>query len=276
MGSGRIIAFFACACLASAQTPLPLSPTDLIRKAIANAGASFERTREWTYTRESFEKTFDNSGKPIDQQSKTEELVYAYGRPIEKLIAKNGKPLSSQDEEKERARIEKLTAKWATESVEIRKTNLNETAQKERKDSAFLNEVPDAYTFKLTGEEAVNGRPAWIFDVNPRSDFRPKQSRAAMLSKFKGRVWVDQGDIRISRVECESIDTVSFGYFIARVQKGAHLSLFQARMEPNVWLMQRFKVRFDARLGLIKMFHKEFEQVSNNFRRFSVQSSITQ
>ncbi len=105
---------------------------------------------------------------------------------MERLVKKDGKPLSDREAQKENERIEKLTEKWGRESEAGPEKRLAHDAEERRKAREFIREIPDAYNFKLAGEETVNGRPAWIIDAEPRPDFRPRVPRADVLSEVPG------------------------------------------------------------------------------------------
>src|SRR5262249_31902530 len=109
-----------------------------------------------------------------------------------------------------------------------------------------------------------------------RSDFHPSAPRADVLSKFRGRVWIDQKDYQLVRIASESIETVAFGFVIARLQKGARFRLELTQVNDEVWLPKSFIVRFDARLGLLKSFRREMEQNNSGFRRFQSDSRLVE
>ena len=80
-----------------------------------------------------------------------------YGEQVQRLIAKDDKPLSEKDAAKEEERIQKLTDKRKNETDEQRKKRL-EKEEKDREDDAqFVSEITDAYNFRLVGMENLGG-----------------------------------------------------------------------------------------------------------------------
>lgn len=249
---------------------------EIIRRAVETDHLNDVKARDYVYTEQTVERELDRKGQPKGEESTIKELLFVYGREVERLIKKDGKPLTEREAQKENERIEKLTEKWSRETEAERDKRLAHDAEERRKAREFIREVPDAYDFKLLGEEPVNGRAAWIIDAEPRPDFRPKVPRADILSKFRGRMWIDQAEYQLVRMECESIDTVSFGFVIARLQKGARVKFELAQVNGEVWLPKYFTVKFDARLGLLRSFRREVEQNNWGFRRFQTDSRLVE
>ena len=265
------ITLLLLAVTAWAGTPDPL---EIIRRAVETDHLNDIKARNYVYTERTITRDLYNNGQAKSEESVTKELLFVYGRQVERLVEKDGKPLSGREEEKENQRIEKLTEKWSRESDAEREKRLAREAEERRKGREFIGEVPDAYNFKLAGEESINGRPAWIIDAEPRPGFRPRVPRADVLSKFHGRLWIDQAEYQLVRIESESIDTVAFGYIIARLQKGAYFRFELTQVNGEVWLPKSLSVRFGARLGLLKSFRREVQQSNWGFRRFQTDSKL--
>jgi hypothetical protein len=258
--------------------PLSAAPDalEIVRRAVETDHENDLKARNYVYTERTVTRELDRGGRVKGEESETHELVFVYGRPVERLVQKDGKPLSEQDAKDEDERIEKLTRKWGRESESDRQKRLAHDEEERRKAREFVREVPNAYSFKLAGEEEVNGRMTWIIDAEPRPDFKSRVPRADTLSKFRGRIWVDQREYQVVRIDCESIDTVSFGWVLARLQKGAHVRFEVSEVNGEVWLPKHFTVRFDARLGLLKSFRREIEQDSWGYRRFQTDSRLVE
>ncbi len=67
----------------------------------------------------------------------------------------------------------------------------------------------------------------------------------------------------------------TFGRFLLRLNEGAIIEFEQAHVNDEVWLLERFRVRFRARLGLIKGFHREIVATYGDYRKFTADSKIT-
>ena len=95
-----------------------------------------------------------------------------------------------------------------------------------------------------------------------------------MLPKIKGKLWIDQADYQWARVEADVIDTISFGWIVARLAKGARIELEQTRVNDEVWLPSRIRAVASARVGLVKRFNIDSETTYSKFRKFQSDSRI--
>lgn len=233
-----------------------------------------KRQRDYTYTERDVEKQLDGNGQVKKTETKTFEVMDINGEQINRLIQKDDKPLSDKEAAKEEERVQKIVDKRKNESDNDRRKR-EEKEEKEREDGRkFVKEIADAYTFKLVGTEAVGGRDAWVIDADPRPGFVPKMKESKFLTKFRGRVWIDKSDLQLSKLDVEAIDSVSIGWVLARIHKGAHFMLEQTRVNDEVWLPRELTFNIDARIALLKGFKVEGEQSFRDYKKFRTSSRI--
>jgi len=233
-----------------------------------------KRLRDYTYVERDIQRNLDGKGQTKSTEVKTYEVLEIDGEQVQRLIAKNDKPLDARESAKEEEKIQKVIDKRKNESDEQRKKQ----AEKEEKDREegrkFVTEIADAYIFKLIGTEDVGGREAWVIEGEPRRGFEPHMRGAKFLSKFRGRVWIDKADLQLAKMDIEAIDTVSLGWFIARVHKGTRVMLEQTRVNDEVWLPRHATFRVDARVALLKGYNIDGEQTYRDYKKFRTSSKI--
>ena len=222
----------------------------------------------------SVEKVIDSDGRVKSSSSKTADIFFIHGDRYRRLIERDGKPLSAEEEKKEREKFEKRLARRGRESDTERDKRVSERETRRKHRREFLNELPDAYTFQLLPSETIDGRAVWVLDANPRPDYRARTTEAKVFAKFRGKLWIDKADYEWVKIDVDSIDTVSFGFFIARLAKGAHMTVEQTRLNDEVWLPKRVNIRYDARLALLKHQAGEVEETMYNFKKFQTDSRI--
>jgi hypothetical protein len=230
--------------------------------------------RDYTYTERDVEHKLDGKGDTKSTEVKTFDVLDIYGEQVQRLVAKNDKPLDPKDTAKEDEKIQKIIDKRKNESEADRKKR-EEKQEKEREDGRkFVHEVADAYSFTLVGTEQVDGRDAWVIDGEPRPGFEPHMKEAKFLSKFHGRVWIDKSDLQLAKLDVEAIDTVSIGWVLARIHQGTRVMLEQTRVNDEVWLPQHVTFKLDARLALFKGYLMDGDQTYSDYKKFRTSARI--
>jgi hypothetical protein len=168
---------------------------------------------------------------------------------VSRLTEKNGKPLSDDERREQEEQIKKALAKAkARSAAEIEKARREDEAE-----DAWIKEVPEALEYTFIGEEAINGRPAYVLTCVSRPGYSPKNMRARVLQKMKGKLWIDRADRELVKAEAETFDRVNVGFgILGRVEKGTRFALARRRLADGAWLAEYQYVRFGARIALIK------------------------
>ena len=233
-----------------------------------------KRLRDYTYIERDEEHDLDGKGDVKSVDVKTYEVMELYGEQVQRLIEKDDKPLDAGDTEKEEKKIQKIVDKRKNESDEARRKRAQKE-EKEREDGRkFVREVADAYNFHLVGTESVGGRDAWVIDAEPRPGYEPHMKEAKFLPKFHGRVWIDKNEAQWSKLDIECLETVSVGWFLARVHKGSRIVIEQTRVNDEVWLPKHLALKVDIRLALLKNFNVEMEQTYRDYKKFRATAKI--
>jgi hypothetical protein len=251
-----------------------LDPHEIVRRSLEVDHHNFERARNYTCRQREVSKQVDKHGAVKSTEIKTYDINFYYGELYSRMIQKNDQPLSASDQKKEDEKLEKFLSKLRNQSDEERQKRLAKEKKEREEERAFLRDVVNAYDFKLLGEEPVNGVDAWVIEATPRKGFHPTQPHADMLSKIKGRIWIEKTDYNWVKVDAESIDTMSFGLFLFRIHKGAHLVFEQVHLNDEVWLIHKLFISGGARIALLKNESIEQEDEFTNYQKFSASTRI--
>jgi hypothetical protein len=246
----------------------------LIRIVTDNYRANYKKERDYTYMDREVENKLDARGGIKSSESKTYEIMELYGEPVERLIAKDDKPLAEKDAAKEEEKIQKLADKRKNESQEERAKRQAEEEKEREKNREFVSEVADAYDFRLVGSEILNGRDNWVISGEPRAGFQAHLKEAQMLAKFHGRLWIDKGEMQLAKMDVEALDTVSFGWVLARIHKGTRLIFELTRVNDEVWLPQHVSFKFDARVALFKGYNEQDEETYRDYKKFRATAKV--
>ena len=253
--------------------PAP-DPKEIVRRGVEADEKNFEIARNYTGQRRAVIKEFEKSGKVKKQFTRTYDVTVLYGQEYSRLIQKDDRPLSADDEKKEQEKLDKFIAKHKSESADEHRKHLEKQEKEKKQDRAFIQDLVNAYDFQIVGEEKIDGREMWVIEANPRKDFHPTQPHADILPKLKGKLWIDKHGYEWVRAEAEAIDTISFGLFLARLHKGSRLTFEQSRVNDEVWLPKRTLVAVDARIMLFKNAAFENETTYSNYKKFVIGTKI--
>jgi hypothetical protein len=260
--------------LAAAPALFGQDAREIVRKSVELDQSNWHRMRDYTWIARQTERSLDSNGQVKAEKTDSWETVVVYGEPHRRLLERDGKPLSAQDQRKEQEKLDQTVAKRGQETLEQRERREADYEKQREKDREFLREVPDLFDFRLLGNEKIDGHDVWVISATPKQGVQPKRGEAKALLKVRAKVWIDQAEYQWVRLEAETTATISFGLFIARLSPGAKLEFEQTRVNNEVWLPKHELVRGAARLGLVKKLSLEQEVTWNNYRKFQVDSKV--
>jgi len=262
---------------AIAATPsvrVTVDPREIVRRSVEADQRNTKLVKNYTYQERVVEKRLDKDGRPKKQEIKAYDISILYGEPYRRLLQRNDRPLKDDEEKKEEEKLNKFIAKYKNESPQDREKRLAEADKRRGDQRAFAREIVDAYDFRLLGEEQVDGRSVFVIEATPRPDFRPKQPHADLLSKFRGKIWIDKNEYQWVKMQAETIDTVSFGLFLVRLHKGSTIAFEQTRVNEEIWLPRHVAVNASARVALMINAAIEQETTFSNYRKFVTDSRL--
>lgn len=260
----------------SASTAAAQDPREIILRSAALDQRDLELRRNYTYVVKAEQRRLDSQGRLRSAESEEWEVLVLYGSPYRRLIAKNGRPLSAEEERKEQAKLEKEMARRRKAAEKDPGKLSREDARELEEQKALLKEIADAFSFRIEGEELVDGFRCWRIRAEPLPGYRPKSRRAKLLPAFRGLLWITQDEYRWARVEAEAVRTVSFGWILARLQPGSQLWFEQKRVQDEIWLPSSARMKIFARLGLVRKLNAEVDVTFSNYRKFQTDSRIVE
>jgi len=262
----------------SAVTAPALPPTtdakEIVRRSVEIDHHNFERARNYTCRQREVERELAKDGSAKSTHIKTFDITFLAGEPYSRLIQKDDKPLSDNDQKKEEEKMEKFIAKHRDESENDHQKRLAKEEKERQEGRLFLRDVINAFDFKLLGEEQLEGKDTYVIEAVPRKDFRPTQPHADLLEKVRGKLWIEKQDYNWVKADVETIDTISFGLFLARIHKGSRITFEQTKVNDEVWLMRRLAINAGARLALLKNIAMDQEDIFSDYKKFSAGTRI--
>lgn len=249
-------------------------PREIVRKSAELDQLNWQRRADYSWVMESRERHFDAHQHVTSEHQEAWETIVLDGQPYDRPLERDHKPVSAGEEKKEQEKLDKIAAKLDKETPEEKQHRIAEREQEHRRERAFLLEVIEAYDLKMEGDQKIDGQDVWVISGTPKPGYHPKSREGAAMLKVKGKIWIEKAGYQWVRLEAETTGTISFGWFLARLNPGAKLVVEQSRINNEVWLPTREVLSGSGRVGLVKRISEEEEITWSNYRKFRVESKV--
>jgi hypothetical protein len=254
---------------------VPLTdPAEIIRRVAAHQEENEKKKRDYTYEEKVLEKKLDGHGDVTSNETSGFDVMVIYGEHVQRQVSKDDKPLPPKDAAQEEEKIDKLIAKYKNETEDQRAKRLEKAEKSRREGRDFVKEIADAFNFTMLPPETVDGRALYVIQGEPKPGYEPHSKNGKFLTKFRGKIWIDQNEYQWVKADLETIDTISFGWFVARLHKGTHLYIEQTRINDEVWLPKLVRLNLGARVALFKDLSYDVTQTYSDYKKFGAQTKI--
>lgn len=216
-------------------------------------------------------RQLESNGRTRKHEIRTFEVFVAEGSPYRRLVAREDRPLSPEEDRHERDKQAWGIEQRRKETPEQRNKRVADWEKKRNRQREFMKEIPDAFLFRILRDERHEGRDVWVIGVEPRPGYDPPSMAAGFLRKMRGAMWVDKQDYGLARLDAEAFDNVSVGLFLARMHKGSRVTMEQTRV-GNVWLLKRMDIAASLRVALVKWVGGEWRYQYRDYRRLEAAS----
>jgi hypothetical protein len=115
---------------------------EIIRRATDRDFTNFENRKNYTYQERTELREYNTKGRQTKTDVQTVEVLILEGQPYEKLIARNDRPLSEKDAQKEHSKLDREVEKRKRQSV-ADKAKLDKERLEEKKYLREFTEVQD-------------------------------------------------------------------------------------------------------------------------------------
>ena len=259
----------APAALAFSQAP---DPREIVKRSVAVDQHNDELRRDYTYDLFNEIRELDAAGKLKSVKSTKVEVVALGAKRLRLLVERDGKPLPQAEARKEKEKYDKAAQEAAGMSPAETRRRLAAEKRRNDEEREKFKHIPEAFQFTLLGETSLNGRPAWQIRATPLKTYSGPY--AFLLRNMEGTLWIDKADYAWVRVDAETLDTVSFGWFFARIQKGTHFTFESLKINNEIWAPSKVHFRAGARIALVKTVRIDQDVVYSRYRKFQTDSRV--
>ncbi len=205
-----LVVLVALSVAARADGPTPqasLKPQDVIQAMIDNENAASARHERWEYI--SNERSSRTGGHLW-----TERVVETAPGRLRLLLGVDGKPLSPQETEQERARLEAIR-----EHPETFIKHEQGTRAEEKRAREMMEVLPHDFLF----ENVVLDHGIWHMSFRPNPDYTPSGIEERVLHNMAGTLAIDAHDLRLIHMDFHLVQEVPIGFgLLGDVRKGTN------------------------------------------------------
>lgn len=246
----------------------PPDPAALIKTVAENQKQIEAARKDYIFHRKDEEPEFDSQGHVKSTQVKEYEVYFIGPWEIDRLLSKNGKPLTEGERKKQDEEVRKREAR-ARERIAKR-----ESGEDPGKNTITLAKFLMADRFFNLHRDTYQGREVYAMDFAPRPGFQPHSLVDKVLKALGGTLWIDEKAKQGVRLDARFLEGVKVGAgLLASVQKGGNVVLEQRFVNDEVWMPSSVEVHLD---GHVLFLHKSINVIStySDYRKFRVDSKI--
>ena len=247
---------------------------EIVRKSVELDQVNWLRRADYTWITRERERHFDSRQRVTSNHEEGWETLMLDGEPYRRPIERDDKPLPADQQRKEQEKLDRAVARLDRQTPEQKRRRLEAYQNERRRQRKFLLEIPDAYDFRMEPDQTINGQPVWVISGTPKPGYHPRSRDAGALLKIRAKIWIEKAGYQWVRLEAQTTATISFGWFLARLDPGARLVFEQTRVNDEVWLPRRQYVRGSGRIALFKRLEEDDEITWSDYRKFEVNSRI--
>jgi len=247
---------------AAKPTPSP-APIPDIRTLMLQVQAhqrQLDKVRE-NYTFHEFQQTddLDSNGTIKKTETQENEVFFVNSHHIERLVKKNGKDLTPEEQKKEQDRVTK----------QVEKAAKLEPGKSLEGEEISISRILDIMKASNPRRVSWNGRDTIAFDFvgDPHAQTHGFAEDAS--KKIAGTLWVDEKDLQVAHLTVHFDDNFRIGAgLVATVQKGSSFEFDQALVNNELWLPTAGQAHLQARVLLVKGYRQNVRFKDSDFQRF--------
>jgi len=237
----HVLLFAALTTAIGASVASQPNAQQIVRKSVDAIKQDWAEQSKYSY----IERDID-SKRDGDRESKTYRVLMIDGSPYNFVTAIDDRPLSPSQRAFEQRKLEKEIARRRNESPRERQRRIAKYQRGQERNHQMLQEMVEAFQFRLTGEAEVDGHACWVLDAQPKPGYDPLDHEGRVLKGMKGKLWIDKATDQWVKVRAEVVKPVTFYGFLARVGPGTEFNLEQEPVSGGYWFPKVFNMQVKA------------------------------
>ena len=255
-----------------ADKPLPaIGP--LLLEVEKNQDAAEKMQRDYTYHVRVEQQELDGKGGVKKTTVTDSESVTIDGVRVDRVVARDGKPLTLEEAKKESDKIDKEVAKDKERRAKAESNGKTTDAQGH--DELTVSRILQLGTFSNPRRMILNERPTIVADYAGDPNAKTKNRFETMFRDLVGTVWIDEQDRALVQVQGHFLNDFKIGGgLIADVKKDSSFSAKMTKVNGEAWLPEEFDGQGKIRVLLFAGFSGRVKLVTSDYRKFRASATI--
>jgi hypothetical protein len=201
-----------------------------------------------------------------ERGAQSRDVVESKDGTVARLILKDGKPLTSEQDNAERQRLNDMIASPSAYTKHVK------NSESDRKIADQLVPLmPDAMIYSYTSGQPQTGRNDGaleiVLDYKPNPNFVPPNTEAQALTGLEGRIWIDAKTRYLVRMDGTIARGVNFGWgMLAHIYPGGKLVMNQTNAGGSRWIFTDFSMQLSVRALMVKRLDIRSSAKSSNYQ----------
>ncbi len=243
-------------------------PAALIQSVWDNQKHLEALRKDYIFLRKDEEQDVDSHGNVKKTEVREYEVHYVADQQVDRLISKNGKPLSTREGRVQDDEVRRQ------ESHALKQAAKREAGEEPDKNEFTVSKFLAADHFHNLRRETYQQHEVYAMDFEPRADFEPHSIRDKILKALGGTIWIDEKARQIVRLEARFLDSVKVGGgLVGSLERGGNVIFEQRYLNGEVWMPSYSEVHINERVFFLP---RPVNYISSytDYRKFRVTSHI--
>lgn len=254
------------------DAPLP-SMRELLLDVERNEKLSEAARQDYTYHVHSEEQELDSKGNRKKNTMIDAESLTIDGVRVNRIVARDGKPLTPDETKKENDRIDKEVAKAKERRAKLQNKGKDTDANGD--DEISASRILELGSFSNPRRILIQNRSTIVADYTGDPNAKTHNAGEAAFRNLVGTVWIDEQDRVLVRAQGHFINDFKIGAgLIADIKKGSQFEAQFTKVNNEVWLPTTIDGQGKIRILLFAGFNGRIHLATSDYRKFRTTSTI--
>lgn len=205
----------------------------------------------------------------IDEKGdQTRDLIETPDGSVARLIARNGRPLTPEEDAAERSRLNAVLQNPSAFARHIKREQENK-----KTGVKLLHEMPDAFLWSYTaGQPQLPGHDGSagalvVVDFKPNPKWNAPDIESEPLTGVEGRAWVDPHSRTVVHLEATLTHSVNIGWgMVAHLYPGGSAKIDQTNAGGQRWVVSHIVEQLTIRALLFKTVNQHLQFDTSDYQ----------